>query len=101
MSRIRVRPQARLDLLEIWHYVARDSIDAANRMADQFDATMRRIAEMPGIGHVRADVKDPRYLFYSAGKYVIAYRVEGKTIWIIRVVHGARDFRKIFPRRRR
>jgi plasmid stabilization system protein ParE len=46
--------------------------------------------------HRRADVSDPQYRFWSVGNYVIAYRIEGDEVIVIRVVHGARDFRKLF-----
>jgi plasmid stabilization system protein ParE len=100
MKRFSIRPQAKVDLLEIWDYIARDSIEAANRLADRLDAAVVRVAEWPGIGHSRSDVNDPRYRFYSVGNYIIAYRVEKSAALIIRVVHGARDFRKLFRGRR-
>jgi len=51
---------------------------------------------MPGMGHQRADVSNPRYRFWPVGNYVIAYRVERSTLIVVRVVYGARDFRKLF-----
>jgi plasmid stabilization system protein ParE len=50
------------------------------------------------MGHIRADVHDKRYLFWALGKYVIVYRIEGKELVVVRVLHGARDFRKLFKR---
>lgn len=86
-----------LDLLEIWHYIAENgSIEAAGRMGEALDAGIERLREMPGPGHRRDDVDDERYLFYTVGKYVIAYRYEDATLRVIRVVHGHRDFRALF-----
>jgi len=51
---------------------------------------------MPGIGHSRTDVEDPRYRFWRIHSYIIAYRIDTKPITIARVLHGARDFRRIF-----
>jgi len=65
MRRLLIQPQARVDLLEIWHFIAQDSIRAANRVADQLDSAIRGLVEMPGKGHTRRDVKDPRYRFWS------------------------------------
>jgi plasmid stabilization system protein ParE len=31
MARITLRPQAAVDILDIWHYIAEDSIDQADR----------------------------------------------------------------------
>jgi hypothetical protein len=58
-----------------------------------------KLARFPGLGHTRPDVADKRYLFWAEGKYVIAYRLEDEELVVIRVLHGARDFRKIFPRK--
>ena len=63
MRKLLVRPQARLDILEIWHFIARDSISNANRVTDRIESAIRGLAEMPGKGHRRADVKDPAYRF--------------------------------------
>lgn len=93
-----VRPQARLDLLEIWHYIATESVAAANRVGEELDAAIRRLTEMPGIGHGRADVRNRRYRFWTVYSYVIAYRYDDTTLTIVRVVHGRRNFRGMFAR---
>jgi plasmid stabilization system protein ParE len=64
------------------------------RITDAF----RGLSEMPGKGHVRADVKNPAYRFWSVYSYVIAYRYDEKTLTIVRVVHGKRDFRRLFKK---
>ena len=53
---------------------------------------------MPGIGHVRSDVKDQRYRFRRVYSYVIAYRYDDYATTILRVVHGRRDFGSLFNR---
>jgi plasmid stabilization system protein ParE len=98
MRRLLIQPQARVDLLEIWFYIAKNSRDAANRVSDKIDAEIRELLEMPGKGHTRADVKNPHYRFWSVYSYVIAYRYDEKTLTVIRVVHGRRDFRRLFRR---
>jgi plasmid stabilization system protein ParE len=37
MRKLLVQQRAQLDLLEIWHYIAEDSIDAANKVAEKLD----------------------------------------------------------------
>ncbi|HEX8914645.1 MAG TPA: type II toxin-antitoxin system RelE/ParE family toxin [Humisphaera sp.] len=81
---------------EIWSHVARDNIPAADKLENDLHAAMRMLERMPGAGHRRADVRDERYRFWSVGPYVIAYRTERRSIVVVRVVHGARDFRKLF-----
>src|SRR4051812_409574 len=98
MRKLLIMPQARVDLLEIWHHIAPDSIDAANKVADRLDAAIRGLVEMPGKGHRRADVRPPHYRFWSVYSYVIAYRYDEQTLTVVRVVHGRRNFRRLFRR---
>lgn len=74
MRDVRFTPQARRDLLEIWEYIAKDSLDAADRVASAIEDAVRLLAELPGIGHTRTDVSDPRYRFWRVYSYLIAYR---------------------------
>jgi plasmid stabilization system protein ParE len=96
MRKLLIRPQARLDLLEIWHLIAKDSVEAANRVAGKLDSAIRDLVEMQGKGHNRADVRNNSYRFWSVYSYIIAYRFDDKTVTVMRVVHGRRNFRRLF-----
>ena len=96
MRKLLVRPQARVDLLEIWHRIARDSRPAADRVGERLDLAIRGLLAMPGKGHSRADVKNPTYRFWSVYSYVIAYHYDDDTLTVVRVIHGRRDFRRLF-----
>ena len=63
MRKLLVQPQARVDLQEVWHFIAADSVNNANRVSDKLDAAIRGLLDMPGKGHTRADVRDKRYRF--------------------------------------
>lgn len=43
-------PQARLDLIEIWTFIAEEDVDAADRVLERIHKAIFKIAEMPGIG---------------------------------------------------
>ena len=96
MRRLRFKPQARVDLLEIWHFIAQDSVDAANRVGDEFESAIHSLTETPGKGHVRADVKNAQLRFWGLYSYLIAYRFDDESLTIIRVVHGRKNFRRLF-----
>jgi toxin ParE1/3/4 len=96
MRKLLIKPRARLDLLEIWLYIANESVPAAIRVGEEIEISIRSLAEMPGKGHRRSDVKDPGVRFWSVYSYIIAYRYDQSTCTILRVVHGRRDFRKLF-----
>jgi antitoxin ParD1/3/4/toxin ParE1/3/4 len=91
-----VTAQARLDLLRIWHHIARDSIDAADKVKTELQLAMRKLAEMPGLGHQRRDVTNPRLRIWKVYSSLIAYTTDTAPIRVIRVVHGDQDFRKLF-----
>jgi len=100
MKRLVVTRAAFRDLTDIWSYIAADSIDAADRVRDQLESAMRQLAENPSLGHRRADVSINSYRFWRVYSYLIAYRTKGNALYISRVVHGARDFRRVFRGRR-
>jgi antitoxin ParD1/3/4/toxin ParE1/3/4 len=88
---------ARADLREISDHIRQDSPAAAKRVRDELRAAMRRLAEMPGLGHRREDLAaiDPALRFSSVYSYLIIYRTETDPLEIVRVLHGARDIRRI------
>jgi plasmid stabilization system protein ParE len=92
----RISRRADADIERICDFIAKDNPEAAETLDERIHHTIQLLARFPGMGHTRADVKDKRYLFWALGKYVIAYRVEAKELVVVRVLHGARDFRKLF-----
>jgi toxin ParE1/3/4 len=94
----RISRLANADIEEICDRIANDKPDAADRLDDRIHRAIERLADFPGMGHNRADVKDKRYRFWVVASYVIAYRVEESELLVVRVLHGARDFRRLFGR---
>lgn len=96
----RISRQAQTDIEHICDEIAKNNPDAAELLDARLHEAMELLAQFPRMGHTRADVSDKRYLFWSVGKYVIAYRLEAEGLLVIRVLHGARDFRRLFGRHR-
>jgi plasmid stabilization system protein ParE len=65
---------------------------------EKLEQAIRDLLTMPGKGHLRQDVKDAKYRFWTVRPYVIAYRYDERALTVVRVVHGARDLRKLFRR---
>jgi antitoxin ParD1/3/4/toxin ParE1/3/4 len=98
-GRVVVTPEARTDLIEIWNYIAEDSLDAADQvLARPYDA-FTRLAQTPGMGHGREDFADSRHRFWTVYSYVIAYRWHTTPLQIIAVAHGARQLQAFFQQR--
>ncbi|MFM9968228.1 MAG: type II toxin-antitoxin system RelE/ParE family toxin [Burkholderiales bacterium] len=87
--------QSRQDYLEIWHYIAQDNVDAANRLLDSFDQKLELIADVPGIGNPR-DELESQLRSFRVGNHLLFYRPVADGIELIRVLHGARDIPQQF-----
>ena len=96
MNRYLISPAAKSDLIEIRDYLAtQGSRRVAARVLRELRDAMQRLADMPGIGHLRLDLADEVLRFYRVYKYLIVYRPDSKPVAIVRVLHGARDVRSI------
>ncbi len=98
MKRYQLTPAAEADLGEIFDYIRTDSPGAAQRVLVRVREAMRRLAEYPRIGHLREDLADRSLRFWPVYSYLIVYRPESRPLQIIRVLHGARDVRRILER---
>jgi toxin ParE1/3/4 len=86
---------ARADLRDAWLYIAQDSIDAADRLLERIDRTIRIIAESPAIGEPQNDLKHGLRRFV-VGNYLIFYEPIPGGIRVVRVLHGARRWEEEF-----
>jgi len=97
MSEFRLTYLADQDLEHIWNVINENNgARVANRIELELRDAMRLLADHPGIGHRRPDVRNPRYRFWSVYKFVIAYRPDSRPLEIGRVVHGGRNFKRLF-----
>jgi toxin ParE1/3/4 len=95
MPQARILSSAVKDLDEIWLYIARDSIDAAERLIERIELTARKLARMPGIGPKR-DEFAPGLRSFPLSNYVIFYRETDLGIDVLHVYHGMRDLQELF-----
>ena len=84
------RPRAEEDLLEIWNYVARDDIAAADKLLDQIQVKLELAAGRPLIGRDRSDLADALRSLTS-GNYVLFYRPFDSGAELVRVLSRFRD----------
>ncbi len=85
MSAYVLSEDAFLDLDDIWEYIAKDNIDAADRWIGNLFDSFEAIGRSPGIGHKREDLTTCTVLFFSVGAYVIVYRAVHPTVEIVAV----------------
>lgn len=94
MSRYQFTPQAADDLFEIWTTIARDSVDAANRVEDAAYQACAFLAEGPLRGNTREDLTGLPLRFWTVQaypNYIIVYDPKTDPLQIIRILHGTRN----------
>ena len=70
MARVLKRPLARVDLAEIWSYIADDSDAAADRFLDTLEEKFALLATQPRMGRQRDELM-PDLRGFPAGRYVV------------------------------
>jgi toxin ParE1/3/4 len=95
--RLLISPRAAADLEEIADYIARDNPLRAASFVAELEAKCRAVAAAPDLYPARADLApDVRMAVHR--RYLVFYRdLPGEdTVRIERVLHGARDVRRLF-----
>ena len=76
------------------------SVRNADLVEETIYATCRLAADNPELGHTRSDISNPKILFLGVGgyrKYLIAFSRGPRTLRVLRILHGARNIKTIFP----
>jgi addiction module RelE/StbE family toxin len=97
MAAVRWTVGAREDLREIVEHIAADSPTYARAMAMRILGSVKRLRAHPALGRVVPEYEDESIRELIVGNYRVVYRVEGRRVGVLAVVHGARDL----PRQRR
>jgi len=74
----------------VWDYIAGDNPLAAVRMDELFSDAAAKLADFPHIGRT-GKIPGTRELIPHES-YRLVYEVEGETLWILAVVHTARQW---------
>ena len=90
--KVRYRPRARLDLKEIYDWVAERADPGTDeayvqRLQDACD----KLSEFPARGSPRDELEPGLRSIPLSGRATAFYRVEGRTVRIIRILRAGRD----------
>ncbi len=98
-----IDPQAKLDLKEIFIYVAmNDSVQSANRLLDAVQETCYKLEKYPERGHIPPELRQTgikNYLEIHYKPYRIIYEIEDNLIYIHSVIDGRRNIQEILSNR--
>ncbi len=89
--RIRWQDDAINDLIQVRRFIAMDNPAAAVRVADRIRSAVPELADQPGMGRP-GRVPGTRELVLVNIPCIIAYRVEGNSVVILRVLHTSRKW---------
>ncbi|HWE92814.1 MAG TPA: type II toxin-antitoxin system RelE/ParE family toxin [Tepidisphaeraceae bacterium] len=98
MGIIRRTPSSHRDYADIWDYIAPHNPAAADELLRTFDAKLRFLSDFPRAGQARPELR-PRLRSFPVGNYLLLYRPLRGGVELLRVVHGARDLRRVFKRK--
>ena len=93
MAKVTWSSFAHEDVEIIAAYIARDSEYAASRFVDKLFNATDKLLDHPLIGRVVPERNDARIREIFCGSYRIIYRIEKSTVWIVGVIHGARNWK--------
>jgi toxin ParE1/3/4 len=82
-------PRARRDLHDLVAYIAGESPQRADLVAQRILTTAQLLSQMPGIGRP-GRVQGTRERVVGRTPYILAYKVASARVRILRVYHGAR-----------
>ena len=94
---IRFLRAAEEDFTEIVNYIAEENLSAADAIANEIEKVISSLSNHPFLGRIpnEEELLTLGYRYMVVQNYLIFYTVEGKTIFIHRIIHGARDYLKI------
>lgn len=88
--------EAEFDLEAIVSHIVQDGRPrAARQLAEDIRAKAEQYAHQPLMGTTRPDI-DKTVRFFSHKSFVVLYEPRSDGIEVIAVVHGARDFDRLF-----
>lgn len=83
------------DMQSIFSYIAEDNSQAAQRVIQKIKHAVRSLPSHPALGRY-GRVANTRELVVSATPYIVAYKVIDHKIFIIRIIHAAREWPEKF-----
>ena len=86
---VRLVEAARADLLEIWQYVGRDNVGAAERQLDRLKSAIVRLGDFPELGLARDDLRSGLRML-RVDRYAIFYGRRDQRLIVERILHASR-----------
>jgi toxin ParE1/3/4 len=83
-------PEAQQDRADVWDYIAADSPRSATRMDGLFSDAATRLAAHPMLGR-QGKILGTRELIPHES-YRLVYEIDDESVWVLALVHTARQW---------
>ena len=101
-NNIHYSAESRRDLDDIWDYIVSELQNrvAAERVVDRILDAVERLKDFAEMGALLSSVADVggAYRFLVSGNCMVFYRVNGRDVFIDRVLYGRRDYLRVLFR---
>ena len=86
------------DFSDIVTYISSDRPSAAEALATKIERNLKLLSKNTHLGRVPKEEELSRlhYRYLVVENYLVFYTIEGHTIYVHRILHGARDYLSLF-----
>ncbi len=79
-------------------YIASERPSAAEEVANKIEKNLGLLSKHPLLGRIPKEEELARvgYRYLVVENYLIFYKLESKTVYVHRILHGARDYVSLF-----
>lgn len=88
--KLRWTPEAEQDRSVVWDYIAADNLQAAVRMDELFSDAAAKLVDFPHLGRSGKISGTHELILHES--YCLVYEVEDETVWVLALVHTARQW---------
>lgn len=89
---VRITRTAQEDIEEIWNFIAQDDPIESEKFLLQLEDQVKTLEYFPKRCPLipENEILQTRYRHLLYGNYRTVFRISGKTVYVLRIVHGAR-----------
>lgn len=94
---VRLLRIARDDFIEIISFIAADNPAAAESIASKIEKNLELLSDNPNLGRIprEEEIRNLGYRYLIVQNHLIFYTIEERTIFIHRILHGARNYKTL------
>jgi len=94
---VRLLGIAEEDFTEIISFIAADNPTAADAVANKIEKNLVSLSDNPGLGRIPREEETRKlgYRYLIVQNYLIFYTIEKRTIFVHRILHGARNYKSL------